>query len=125
MENGIYRLDESRAKDFWNLRKKLFEELGETGKGDDITDLELSTTEYYLSHINNDLICWGVLREGKTVSIGSLCLFDRIPYKKNPGGSEGYILNVYTLPQFRGRGFAGLIIDNIIKFSRENNIKRL
>ena len=71
------------------------------------------------------MICWGVFREEKLAAIGSLCLFIRIPYKENLSGSEGYILNIYTCPQFRKHGFAKRILDKIVAYSRENNIKRL
>ncbi|MDE5967232.1 MAG: GNAT family N-acetyltransferase, partial [Lachnospiraceae bacterium] len=44
---------------------------------------------------------------------------------ENSSGLEGYILNIYTSPEFRKRGFANQILDNIIKYSQKNNIKRL
>lgn len=50
---------------------------------------------------NKDLISWGIFQRGKLVAIGSLCLFTRIPYNENLSGLEGYILNIYTFPQFR------------------------
>ena len=103
----------------------MFEELGEISKDDDISKLKSSTKQYYLSHINKDLICWGIFQKEKLVAIGSLCLFTRIPYKENLSGLEGYILNIYTSPQFRKCGFANKILDNIIEYSQKNNIKRL
>ena len=114
MRNKVLRLDEKSADDFWRLRKNLFEELGEISKDTDISELKLATRQYYLSHINKDLISWGAFQNKKLVAIGSLCLFTRIPYKENLSGSEGYILNIYTSPQFRKCGFANQILDAII-----------
>ncbi|MDE7193153.1 MAG: GNAT family N-acetyltransferase [Oscillospiraceae bacterium] len=125
MKSDILRLDERSADDFWRLRIALFEELGEVNKNDDIAKLKAATKQYFLSHINNDLICWGIFQNEKLVSIGSLCLFTRIPYKENLSGAEGYILNIYTSPKFRECGFANKILDNIIEYSQKNNIKRL
>ncbi|MBD5541189.1 MAG: GNAT family N-acetyltransferase [Lachnospiraceae bacterium] len=125
MGNDILQLDEKSADDFWRLRIELFEELGESPKDTDIFQLESATKQYYLSHINKDLISWGIFQKEKIAAIGSLCLFTRIPYKENLSGLEGYILNIYTSPQFRKRGFANQILDNIIKYSQKNNIKRL
>lgn len=125
MENGVVQLDVNFADDFWLLRKALFEELGEVSQNTDTSELELATKQYYQSHINKDLICWGMIRNEKPVAIGSLCLFTRIPYKENLNGHEGYILNIYTSPQFRGCGYANQILDTIIEYSHKKMIRRL
>lgn len=121
----IIQLDETSVDDFWRLRKGLFEELGEISQNTDISELKLKTEQYFLTHINRDLMSWGMLQEDKLVAIGSLCLFSRIPYFENLSGLEGYILNIYTLPQFRKCGLANQILENIIEYSRKNNIKKL
>lgn len=125
MKNNVLQLDEKSADDFWRLRIALLEELGEVPKGIDIARLKSATRQYYLSHINKDLVSWGIFQDEKLVAIGSLCLFTRIPYEENLTGLEGYILNIYTSLQFRKRGFASQILDNIIIYSRKNGIKRL
>lgn len=125
MKNDILQLDEKCVDEFWRLRKELFEELGEIPQYIDTSELELATKQYFLSHINKDLISWGIVQMGKLVAIGSLCLFTRIPYKENLSGLEGYILNIYTSPQYRKYGYANQILDTIIEYSHKNNIKRL
>jgi len=125
MRNDILQLDEKSVDDFWRLRIELFEELGEVRKDMDISELKSATRQYYLSHINKDLFSWGIIQKEKLVAIGSLCLFTRIPYKENSSGLEGYILNIYTSPEYRNCGFANQILDNIIKYSQKNNIRRL
>lgn len=125
MENNILQLDEKFADDFWLLRKELFEELGEISKSMNNSELKLATKQYFLSHINKDLISWGIFQNGKLVAIGSLCLFTRIPYNENLSGLEGYILNIYTASQFRKRGYANQILDTIIEYSHKNKIRRL
>ena len=103
----------------------MFEELGEIRKNKDIPELKLATKHYYLSHINKDLFSWGIFQKEILVAIGSLCLFSRIPYEENLSGIEGYILNIYTAPQFRKCGFANQILDKIIEYAQRHNIKRL
>lgn len=125
MKTDILRLNEISANEFCRLRMDLFEELGEINKYDDITELRSAIKQYYLSHINKDLICWGIFKEEKLAAVGSLCLFARIPYKENLSGLEGYILNIYTSPEFRNRGFANRVLDDIIDYSQKNNIGRL
>ena len=125
MKQEIVQLDESNAEDFWRLRKELFLELGEVSAEMDLSELESATKQYYISHINKDLLSWGLYRDGKMVSIGSLCLFSRIPYQENLSGAEGYILNIFTTSHFRKCGYASRILDTIIAHSRQHHIKRL
>ncbi len=125
VKQEIIQLDERNAEDFWRLRKELFLELGEVSAEMDISELESATKQYYISHINKDLLSWGLYRDGNMVSIGSLCLFSRIPYQENLRGTEGYILNIYTSVHFRKRGFASQILDTIMAHSRQHHIKRL
>ena len=125
MKYKIEQLDEKNVADFWRLRKELFWELGEVSNETDTAKLKTETEQYYLSHIKKDLFCWGIYQEEKLIAIGSLCLFTRIPYNENFSGLEGYILNIYTSVEYRKCGFANQILDTIIEYSKQNNIKRL
>lgn len=122
---NVIRLDKKYADKFWQLRRQLFEELGEINPCDNVCELKVATKAYYLSHINKDLLCWGISDNGIITAIISLCLFERIPYHENLSGSEGYILNVYTCPDFRKKGYAESLVREAIKYADENNIKRL
>lgn len=88
----IKRLGIEDVEFFLDLRLKLFYELQEIDKNDDIENLINSTKEYYLKNIDKSLITYGIFEENKIVSIGSLCLFERIPYMENISGRGGYIL---------------------------------
>lgn len=125
MDINVVRLDDDFVDEFWRMREELFIELNEIdGKNKD-NKLEAATKQYYLSHINRDLFCWGVLHGNKLAAIGSMCLFERIPYAENLIGSEGYILNIYTSPAYRKQRYAGSILAEIIKYAAETGIKRL
>ena len=99
--------------------------MGEISDETDIFELKAVTKQYYLSHINKDLLSWGIYLEGKIVAIGSLCLFSRIPYQENLSGSEAYILNIYTSEHFRKHGYASQVLDTIMEYSKQHDIKRL
>jgi GNAT superfamily N-acetyltransferase len=110
---------------FINMRLELFRELGEISNNDNITELITATKEYFASNIGKNLLSWGIVFDGKIVSVASLCLFSRIPYHENLYGKEGYILNVYTLPSYRKRGMARKLINVIIDYAQENGIAKL
>lgn len=121
----IYKSGEEDKDSFVKLRIELFDELGE--RDEKITEAELKREleSYYLEHINKDFFCWFAEIDGKVIGVASMCMFCRIPYYQNPVGLEGYILNVFTLPQYRKNGAASRLVKEIIDFSRKGSIKRL
>lgn len=121
----IVKMDAKHAEIFCNLRMQLFHELKEIDLKQDNSSLSVATTDYYNSHIDTDLLCWGIELENDIVAIASLCLFTRIPYAENLSGKEGYLLNVYTLQEFRRRGFSKLLVDTVIDYARSNHIGKL
>lgn len=121
----IKRLNIEDVESFLHLRLNLFYELQEIERDDDVEKLKNSTMEYYLKNIDKTLITYGVIEKDKIVSIGSLCLFERIPYIENLSGKEGYILNIYTLPEYRKKGYGKEITKKLIEYSKDIGIKRL
>ena len=121
----IKRLNIEDVESFLHLRLNLFYELQEIERDDDVEKLKNSTMEYYLKNIDKTLITYGVIEKDKIVSIGSLCLFERIPYIENLSGKKGYILNIYTLPEYRKKGYGKEITKKLIEYSKDIGIKRL
>lgn len=121
----IFNLDKSHVNEFIDMRITLFKELGEVNENDDIISLSKSTKNYFLSNIGRSLLCWGIKVDNKIVAIASLNLFYRIPYLENLSGKEGYILNIYTLPNYRQKGMAGKLLNTIIDYAKENGFGRL
>ena len=122
---NIITLNHKNVNQFWELRLCLLRKLGEISTETNLTDLEKSTKEYFLSNINKSLICYGIIDNDEIISIASLCLFNSIPYQENLTGKEGYILNVFTTPEFREQGLAKLLLQEIIKYAKNNDIKKL
>lgn len=121
----IVVLNREDVDSFWKLRFDLLKEFGEICSDINLIELEQSTKDFFLSSINKNLICYGVVENNEIISIVSLCLFDRIPYPENLKGKEGYILNVYTCPGFRRQGLAKLLLQEIIIYANNHNINKL
>lgn len=45
--------------------------------------------------------------------------------QENLNGKEGYILNVFTSPEFRKKGLAKLLLQEIIRYANGHNINKL
>ena len=74
---------------------------------------------YFLSHLGKDLFCY-VIRSGeKIVSCAFLLIIEKPMSPAFINGKTGTILNVYTLPDFRHKGYAGMIMKQIIADAKE------
>ena len=63
----------------------------------------------------------GVIAEigAKTAATGGICLHNHPPSYSVPNGRSACLLNMYTLPEFRGRGLAGKIVAILVEEARK------
>ncbi len=94
------------------LRMELFCEVGELVTPQADSALWQATLDYFTRAMSEEsALSW--LAEADTqkggkqiVAAGTLALFVRPPYPGNLAGVEGYLLNMYTRPQWRQQGIA-------------------
>lgn len=121
----VLQLDREAAEEFCRLRMDLFRELGSfvRERTSRAWNGPRSGTIWSIS----GRICspGGFFPGGKLRAAAALCLFSRLPYAGNFAGAEGYLLSVYTAPEYRRRGFVGEILDRVLAFSRERGLRRV
>ncbi|MEH2142223.1 GNAT family N-acetyltransferase [Nostoc sp.] len=59
------------------------------------------------------------------IATSGLVFFQRPPYNSNLSGLEAYVMNVYTIPMWRGQGIPTALLKEIISFVRATEAKRL
>ena len=97
------KIREANAEDIQqivHLRMKLFVEVGAISHEDAAPELNATTLRYFQENTNVTK-SWVAEYSSKIVAAGTLSLFFRPPYPENLLGKEGYLLNMYTLPEFR------------------------
>ena len=109
-----------------NLRVALFKDIG------DITDEKHAeafreATHRYLSEAlpRGKFLAWVAEEDGQIVGTSGLIFFEQAPTPGNLVGSEGYVLNMYTVPQWRGRGIARTLLEEIIKYVKNTGTTQL
>jgi GNAT superfamily N-acetyltransferase len=63
--------------------------------------------------------------EGRLVASSGMCLFHRLPLPESPAGLEGYVLNMYTEPEWRRRGLARALLNRLVELARARGVHRL
>lgn len=118
-------LDASALADF---RLRLLAEMGllsENPEDPERRQREQELSAYFAQVSTEDCLSWIAEADGQVVGAGSVNFFRRIPYPRNPSGKEMYLLNMYTLPAWRGRGIARAILDAVIAYGKAHGYGRI
>jgi GNAT superfamily N-acetyltransferase len=107
------------------LRHDMQAEMGEhdAKAADAIVD---ATRDYFQKQLTGKHFV-GILAEdeGRIVGTGSFVVYDTPPSVPNPSGVDAYVLNMYTVPEYRGRGIAKLILDALLQRAYEEGARRI
>jgi GNAT superfamily N-acetyltransferase len=63
--------------------------------------------------------------KGQAIGTGGVVVFDVPPSPSNPSGAEGYVMNMYTIPEWRGRGIGHALVDAIVKHAYGEGARRM
>ena len=93
---------------------------------DEVTDeplpwqLEGSVRRFVWKHMQ-DRTCLGVVAEdeGRVIADAVIYLFETMPDEVNVRGLTAMLYNVYTLPEYRGRGIMAQMLPEVIRLARE------
>lgn len=97
----------------------------ETRQIDDAT-LEEALRKYFTLHLSGDsFVAWLALHEDEIVATSGLCFQQIVPGFTLADGKVAYILNIFTLPEWRGQGLGKQIFDHILQEAKSRGYKRI
>ncbi|MDF7816306.1 GNAT family N-acetyltransferase [Runella sp. MFBS21] len=97
----------------------------ETRQIDDET-LHTSLKNYFKENIANDtFVAWLAEVDGQIIATSGLCFFQIVPGYTLQDGKIAYILNIYTLPEWRGRGIGKRIFEYILEETKQRGYQRI
>lgn len=106
-----------------NLRLALLKELDELSSPQEEQLMETATRKYLQTALsNNEFISYMAEINGEPVGISGMVLFIRPPYLENLNGIEAYILNMYTSPEYRGKGLAKQLLEHCINECKRSGL---
>ena len=102
-------------------RAALFREIGQTVTPEEQASFERLTKLAFAAGLKDGFCLAWLARSENGESIGSvaLLLFPRLPTPLAPAQGEGYLLNVYIRPEWRGRGVATALVETAVGRGRE------
>lgn len=99
----------------------LKEDYGELSKND-IEIISRDLPDYFKKNLNRNIFCY-LIREGEEIVACAFLLVVEKPM--SPAfitGRTGTVLNVYTKPQFRHKGYAKEIMNKLLSDAKEKNL---
>lgn len=88
-----------------------------------IISLKKQLTDYFTKATADGTCISFIAKMGNDIAaIGSVLIRDMPGNFKNPSGKWGYIMNMYTVPEFRKRGISSRILQELIEAGRRAGV---
>jgi len=119
--------------DLVKLRMELIREISEVDEhymlehnDDYLAKLTETIREYFTAKmLENEFLAWIAEDEGKIIASSGLVFHEKPPIHGNLTGREAYIMNMYTVPEWRSKGLATSLLKEIINYIKETNVQRI
>lgn len=74
---------------------------------------------------SSDFVQFIAEEDGKLLSTAAVIYYDLPPSFTNKIGVRGYVTNVYTVPEHRGKGLAKMLLTELLNDAKSRGIKKL
>ena len=114
------------AETLVRLRVTFLEEVGQFAEGVDSGAVAEAFRRYLQRKLPpGEFLAWVAEGEGEIVATSGLVFFERPPNGTSPTGLEAYVMNMYTLPRWRGRGLATALLDAALAHVKRTDARRV
>ena len=81
----------------------------------DMSEIKRQSFEYYQKDLGDDShIAYLIYDGNRFVGAGGVSFFQVMPTYHNPSGNKAYIMNMYTVPEYRRKGIAYKTLDLLV-----------
>jgi len=107
-------------------RIRFLQEIQQSQNKETINELENYLRDYFSRKIPSDeFIGFVAEKSGKPVGFGGMVIQENPGHFRLPQGKQGYILNMYTLPEARGLGICQELLSLLQETARQLDVHRL
>lgn len=108
----------------WRIR--VLREVFSIPEGRPTDALEKANREYYREALpsGGHIACFAVSDE-EIVGCGGVCIYREMPSPDNPTGMCAYLMNIFTLPEYRGQGIGEQAVRWLIEQAKQRGITKI
>ena len=89
-------------------------------------EFKQNTYEFMKEHMADDtLVTWIAEDNGVIISTAMVSYYEILPLMSNLTGKTGYILNVFTKPEYRRQGITTRLLNKLVEDARERKVGKL
>jgi len=131
VHEGVYMYEFREAllsdiDDVVTIRMKMLFELGKLETEDGTRKLRSLTRDFFIRKFQTgEFKVFCAVTDETIIATTGIQFLDRPPLYENPHGIEAYIMNVYTEPDYRGKGVASKLLDTVINYAKERKAGRI
>ena len=108
------------------FRIEFLKEFQTGGKDEDLDIFREHLGNYFRKHMNDTFLAWlAVDDENNIIATSGLAIIVKPPHLKNFTGKESYIMNMYTLPNWRRKGIGSALLEKLLEESKTRGINRV
>lgn len=110
----------------WRMR--VLAEVFPTREREDRTTIRRNNENYYRQHLTDrtHTACFAVDDQtGRIVGCGGICYQSEMPSPDNSSVTNGYLMNIYALPELRGEGIGRTIVEYLIKDAKQRGTEKI
>ena len=100
--------------------------MGVSKSEEEIERFMVANRNYFkISLLDESFLGWVAVMENERdiVATGGMSFFHRAPNFGSLDGRDGYLLNMYTKPEWRGKGVATEIVKCVLEYARSIQLK--
>lgn len=107
------------------LRTEFLKEIA--SREDELNEVKLSIEllNYLKQHLNHDFVNWLAQEGDQVIATGGICFHDYPPSFEILHPTRAYIMNIYTLPEYRGKCIGKIILDKLLEEARNRKVRTI
>ncbi len=107
-------------------RLEMLRSVNSIPEAEDLAEVAWSCRAYYSESFEKDIHAAYLVFDGEAfIGCGGISFYRVMPNIKNPSGMKAYIMNIYTVPQYRGKGIATKVVDLLVAEAHKRNIHKI
>ena len=127
MEITIRKAAEAEMELLLQWRIRVLREVFSLGADADTNNLIQANEEYYRRHLadGSHTACFAVKDDGEIIGCGGICYQEEMPSPDNEDGTCGYLMNIYSLPEYRGHGVGRKIVEYLLTEAKTRGTQKI
>lgn len=117
MKLSVRKVSLSELDILMEWRMRVLDEVFAGYDSDVCEEIYRNNETYYEKYLANDMhtACFAIDEDtGDIIGCGGICYQREMPSPDNLTGTNGYLMNIYTLPEYRGQGIGKQIVEFLI-----------